>query len=97
MDPEIHMNIVELNMVREIKINGNNIDVLIALTVAGCPLADTIKKDVRNELMKFDQVKEVSVETTVMTKEELDEKDHKCVAAGRIMTRRKHGKTFMQN
>ena len=73
MDPEIHMNIVELNMVREIKINGNNIDVLIALTVAGCPLADTIKKDVRNELMKFDQVKEVSVETTVMTKEELDE------------------------
>ena len=73
MDPEIHMNIIELNMVREIKINGNNIDVLIALTVAGCPLADTIKKDVRNELMKFDQVKEVSVETTVMTKEELDE------------------------
>ena len=73
MDPEIHMNIVELNMVREIKINGNNIDVLIALTVAGCPLADTIKKDVRNELMKFDEVEEVSVETTVMTKEELDE------------------------
>ena len=73
MDPEIHMNIVELNMVREIKINGNKIDVLIALTVAGCPLADTIKKDVRNELMKFDEVEEVSVETTVMTKEELDE------------------------
>jgi len=73
MDPEIHMNIVELNMVREIKVNGNNVDVLIALTVAGCPLADTIKKDVRNELMKFDEVKEVSVETTVMTKEELDE------------------------
>ncbi len=73
MDPEIHMNIVELKMLREIKIDGNNIDVLIALTVAGCPLADTIKKDVKEELMKLEQVKEVSVETTVMTKEQLDE------------------------
>ena len=67
------MNIVELKMLREIKIDGNNIDVLIALTVAGCPLADTIKKDVKEELMKLEQVKEVSVETTVMTKEQLDE------------------------
>ena len=31
------------------------------------------------------------------TKEELDEKGHKCVAAGRIMTRRKHGKTTFVN
>ena len=31
------------------------------------------------------------------SKEELDEKDHTCVAAGRIMTRRKHGKTTFVN
>mgnify|MGYP000713486619 FL=1 len=72
MDPEIHMNIIELNMVKDVKINESKIDILIALTVAGCPLADTIKKDVRNELMKFEEVNEVNVETTVMTKEELD-------------------------
>ena len=72
MDPEIHMNIIELNMVKDVKINENKVDVLIALTVAGCPLADTIKKDVRNELMKFEEVNKVNVETTVMTKEELD-------------------------
>ena len=72
MDPEIHMNIIELNMVKDVKINENKVDVLIALTVAGCPLADTIKKDVRNEVMKFEEVDEVNVETTVMTKEELD-------------------------
>jgi len=72
MDPEIHMNIIELNMVKDVKINESKVDILIALTVAGCPLADTIKKDVRNELMKFEEVNEVNVETTVMTKEELD-------------------------
>ena len=72
MDPEIHMNIIELNMVKDVKINESKVDVLIALTVAGCPLADTIKKDVRNEVMKFEEVNEVNVETTVMTKEELD-------------------------
>jgi lysyl-tRNA synthetase, class II len=31
------------------------------------------------------------------SKEELDENDHTCVAAGRIMTRRKHGKTTFVN
>ena len=31
------------------------------------------------------------------SKEELDEKDHTCIAAGRIMTRRKHGKTTFVN
>ena len=50
MDPEIHMNIIELNMVKDVKINESKIDILIALTVAGCPLADTIKKDVRNQI-----------------------------------------------
>lgn len=72
MDPEIHMNIIELNMVKEINISPNKVDVLIALTVAGCPLAETIKKDVRNELMKFDEINDVNVTTTVMTKEELN-------------------------
>ena len=31
------------------------------------------------------------------SKEELDEKDHTCIVAGRIMTRRKHGKTTFVN
>ena len=71
MDPEIHMNIIELNMVKEIQINNDVVDVLIALTVAGCPLADTIKRDVRNELMKLNGINKVNADTTVMSKEEL--------------------------
>ena len=73
MDPEIHMNIIELNMVKKVTINDNNVEVIVALTVAGCPLAETIKKDVKNEIMKLEGINNVNVTTTVMSKEELDE------------------------
>ena len=71
MDPEIHMNIIDLNMVKEIQIENDVVDVLIALTVAGCPLADTIKNDVKNELIKLPGINKVNANTTVMSKEEL--------------------------
>ena len=73
MDPEIHMNIIELNMVKKVTIENNNVEVIVALTVAGCPLAETIKKDVKNEIMKLEGINNVNVTTTVMSKEELDE------------------------
>ena len=73
MDPEIHMNIIELNMVKKVTIDDNNVEVIVALTVAGCPLAETIKKDVKNEIMKLEGINNVNVTTTVMSKEELDE------------------------
>ena len=71
MDPEIHMNIIDLNMVKKIQIKNDVVDVLIALTVAGCPLADTIKRDVKNELIKLQGINKVNADTTVMSKEEL--------------------------
>jgi len=37
-DPELHQSIVALNMVRNVAVNGSNVAVDIALTVAGCPL-----------------------------------------------------------
>ena len=41
-DPEIHRSIVELNMVRGIEIDGGNVKVTVALTVAGCPMRSEI-------------------------------------------------------
>ena len=42
-------------------------------------------------------IQDLADEFSAETKEKLDEKDHKCVVAGRIMTRRKHGKTTFVN
>ena len=41
-DPELHRSIVDLGMVKTIGIAGDAVDVLIALTVAGCPLKNEI-------------------------------------------------------
>lgn len=44
-DPDLHKDLVSLNMVKDIKIEGNNIYVVIELTTPACPLKDKIKSD----------------------------------------------------
>ncbi len=72
IDPEIGLSIVEIGMVRHIEIEDRRVKVLIALTVPSCPLANTIKKDVEKAIMGLDGVREVQVEATSMTQEELE-------------------------
>ena len=71
IDPEIGINIVDLEMVRSIAHKDGQVDVLIALTVPGCPLAHTISGDIQRVLGRLPSVKNVNVRTTSMTKEEL--------------------------
>jgi len=73
MDPELHIPIVNLQMIKNVEIKGDRIKVLVALTVGGCPLSKTISDDVQHAVMKINGVKAVDVETTVMTKQELEE------------------------
>ncbi len=73
LDPEIGRSIVELNMVRDIVVVDGNVTVKIALTVAHCPLAKTLQTDVENAVRKLGEVKSVRVETTTMTRRELEE------------------------
>jgi len=42
-DPELHRSIVDLDMVRSARIDGDRVAVTVALTVAGCPLRETSK------------------------------------------------------
>jgi Mrp family chromosome partitioning ATPase/intein/homing endonuclease len=73
LDPEIGISIVDLKMVRGISIEGSHVKVTIALTVAHCPLAKTLQTDVEKALKKSDEIKSVTVETTAMSKTELNE------------------------
>ena len=73
LDPEIGISIVDLNMVRDISIEGSHVKVTIALTVAHCPLAKTLQTDVEKALKKSGEIKTVTVETTAMSKTELNE------------------------
>jgi ATP-binding protein involved in chromosome partitioning len=69
-DPELHQSIVDLDMVRGIAIEGDRVQVTVALTVAGCPLRTEITRRVTDAAQALDGVGAVDVELTVMTDEE---------------------------
>jgi Mrp family chromosome partitioning ATPase len=73
LDPEIGRSIVDLNMVRDITVDDGNVTVKIALTVAHCPLAKTLQTDVENAVRKLGDVRSVKVDTTTMTRKELED------------------------
>jgi Mrp family chromosome partitioning ATPase len=73
MDPELHISVVNLQMIRNVDIQGDKVRVLVALTVDGCPLSGTISADIEKALLKLQGVRSVDVETTTMTKQELEE------------------------
>jgi len=72
IDPELHISIVNLQMVKNVDVTGDKVKVLVALTVGGCPLSKTISTDIEEAVTKLSGVKSVEVETTVMTKQELE-------------------------
>src|SRR5437879_9454115 len=71
--PEIGRSIVDLNMVRDITVDDGNVMVKIALTVAHCPLAKTLQTDVENAVRKLGDVRSIKVDTTTMTRKELED------------------------
>ena len=51
IDPELKRNVVELDMVRDVRIDGEEVTVEIALTVAGCPLRASFEEQVATALV----------------------------------------------
>lgn len=70
-DPELHRGLNELNMVRNIAIEGSKVTVLIALTIPGCPLKDYFYNVIPAKLKEnYPEIQDVGVELTSMTEEE---------------------------
>ncbi|MDM5249586.1 MULTISPECIES: Mrp/NBP35 family ATP-binding protein [unclassified Lysinibacillus] len=68
-DPELHKSIVDLNMVRNIQVNGTDISLDIVLTIQGCPLKAKIQQDVE-EALKAIGASKVSITFGAMTDDE---------------------------
>ncbi len=66
-DPEIGRDLVSLNMIRNIDIEGSGVTVGVALTTAGCPMKHRITTDVRDRVMMIEGVGSVEVDFGVMT------------------------------
>jgi ATP-binding protein involved in chromosome partitioning len=70
IDPELQRPVTELDMVRSVDIDGGQVVVTIALTVAGCPLRSSFEDQVRREVATLDGVEEVHLGFDVMTPDE---------------------------
>jgi ATP-binding protein involved in chromosome partitioning len=70
IDPELKRPVTELDMVRGVEIEGGDVRVTIALTVAGCPLRDSFQQQVAEALRDVPGVERVALDFDVMTPEE---------------------------
>ena len=72
-DPEVHRSIVEMNMVRSVKIQGSRVSVEVVLTITGCPLHNVIENQVREALLAVPGVSDVDLTIGTMTDEEREQ------------------------
>jgi ATP-binding protein involved in chromosome partitioning len=66
----LHRSIVDLDMVREVAVDGPRVEVTVALTVAGCPLRAEITNRVTAAVTALEGVDDLDLDFTVMTDEE---------------------------
>ena len=60
-DPELNLNIIDLGLVYDIRVDGNNVDVDMSLTSPGCPSGPEIMGDAENQLKAVDGIGTVAI------------------------------------
>ncbi|SVC84323.1 uncharacterized protein METZ01_LOCUS337177, partial [marine metagenome] len=78
-DPELHQDIVSLQMVKDIEIEETKITVTIELTTPACPLRETIENDIREVLIPLDGVETVALEWTAQVKASVPREGQKVI------------------
>ena len=62
-DPEIPVNIYELGLIYEIKVEkDNNVKVKMTLTTPNCPVAESLPKEVKDSIIQVKEVNDVDLE-----------------------------------
>jgi metal-sulfur cluster biosynthetic enzyme len=63
MDPEVPLSVVDLGLIYGVDINDkNDVNIKMTMTTRGCPLHDTLVKDVKKYLGKIDGIGDINVE-----------------------------------
>jgi metal-sulfur cluster biosynthetic enzyme len=62
LDPELFLSIVDLGLVYHIAIEDGTATITMTLTTLGCPLFDTIEKDIRQALSQFSDIHTITID-----------------------------------
>ena len=66
-DPELHKSLVDLNMIRHVKVEGGKVSFTLVLTTPACPLRQFIVEDCERAVKTLPGVESVAVEVTSET------------------------------
>ncbi|OGY26327.1 MAG: hypothetical protein A2Z24_00275 [Candidatus Woykebacteria bacterium RBG_16_44_10] len=64
MDPELHINVVDLGLIYEVEVKDLQVNVLMTLTFPGCPLGSIIHKEINEKLSKLKGVRKINLKIT---------------------------------
>ncbi|MGB7520290.1 MAG: Mrp/NBP35 family ATP-binding protein [Spirulinaceae cyanobacterium] len=78
-DPELQKSLVELNMIRNVNIEGNKVSFTLVLTTPACPLREFIVEDCQKAVKKLPGVEEVEVEVTAETPQQKSVADRQSI------------------
>ena len=67
-DPELHKDLVTLNMIKDIVIDGHTVGLTVELTTPACPLRGKIESDVRAALMQVPGVGHIELQITAQVR-----------------------------
>ena len=75
-DPDLKKDLVTLNMVKDVVVDGNNVSFTVVLTTPACPMKDMIHNACMNAILHFvskDAVVKINMTSNVTSKKEKDE------------------------
>ena len=61
-DPELPVNIYELGLIYEIKVDGSKAEIKMTLTTPNCPVAESLPKEVKEGAMQVEGIDEVDLQ-----------------------------------
>ena len=61
-DPELPVNIYELGLIYDIKVEGRKAEIKMTLTTPNCPVAESLPKEVKDSAMQVKGIEDVYLE-----------------------------------
>ena len=81
-EPELHKDLVTLNMIRELTLDGGDVRFTVMLTTPACPLRGQIQEEARQAVLKVPGVKTVEVKLGAEVNKDNRLSDNKALPAG---------------
>lgn len=85
-DPELNKSLLELGMIRDISVAGDQVRLSLALTTSKCPKKEALAAEIRRVLERLPGVSGVEVKLTTLSQEELRQlfPSHPLVGLGKV-------------